>query len=249
MLEQFNFIIYCSSFYADILLIYNIVTAGTSFFDPVLSADINKRQTVTRPSIDRYSIVVMAGIAAEALNFDKAEGGGGDEMALAAFLSNINPNQGSSSPWTLDRIRNQARWGACQSILLLREYKACYEALVDALERGGKLGECVYAIEKAARDNNLEPLTKPIGFIRDYEPNGYWEVLKNGDPLPPSISSTETETVTPIVNTTTATKQSVLTSTSIDIEESDAVIEKLQQSREKMMQRLKEIENELSEME
>ena len=119
-----------------------------------------------------------------------AEGGGGDEISLAAFLSNINPDKGSSSAWTLDRIKNQARWGACQSILLLRQYQACYEALVDALERGGKLGECVYAIEKAARDNNLEPLNKPIGVIRDVEPFGAWELLKENENTPTSSTVT-----------------------------------------------------------
>ena len=67
----------------------NQVTAGTSFFDPELSSDILNKSRVSKRSIDRYSIVVMAGIAAEAMNWDQAEGGAGDEMALAAFLAQM----------------------------------------------------------------------------------------------------------------------------------------------------------------
>jgi len=154
------------------------VSAGTSFFDPELSQQINRQGQVTRRSIDRYSIIVMAGIAAEADGYGRADGGAGDEMALVAFLSQLNyrggggrgGGRGSTSmtslpPWNSESIRNQARWGALQAVLMLREYKPAYEALVDALERGGKLADCIYAIEKAARDYNLQPLSRPVGYV------------------------------------------------------------------------------------
>lgn len=138
------------------------VSAGTSFYDPQLSQQINTSTRVTRSSIDRYSTIVMAGIAAEADAYGRADGGAGDEMALVAFLSQLNAGK---TTWNSDSIRNQARWGAMQAVLMLREYQPAYEALVDALERGGRLGDCIHAIEAAARENGLNKAAKPLGWI------------------------------------------------------------------------------------
>lgn len=147
------------------------VSAGTSFFDPKLSKQINTEGKLTRDSIDRYSIIVMAGIAAEADAYGKADGGASDEMALVAFLSQLNSNRpgGGSSTWDYESIKNQARWGALQAVLMLRQYKPAYDALVDALERNGSLGDCIYAIEKAAQDYDLKPLAQPLGVITKNE--------------------------------------------------------------------------------
>merc|ERR1712008_104253 len=66
--------------------------------------------------------------------------------------------------------------------LLIREYRECYEALCDALERGGDLGECVYAIEKAVRDKGIEIKKEPMGVILDRGDYGMW--VENGEQMP-----------------------------------------------------------------
>jgi len=96
---------------------------------------------LTDATIDRYSIVLMAGIAAEALEYGQAEGGQSDEAALLRVLTCLNP------PWSKERVFNQARWAVLQAILILKKQKKAYDALVDALSRKKPLGDCIALIE------------------------------------------------------------------------------------------------------
>lgn len=116
--------------------------AGTVFFDPELGAAMSGGR-LTREIIDRYSVVVMAGIAAEAAQNGQAEGGQADESALVSLLASLDGGR----TWDLPRIRNQARWASSQALLLLREHGTAYKRLCEALERGDGVGGCVMAIE------------------------------------------------------------------------------------------------------
>jgi hypothetical protein len=206
------------------------VTAGTSFFDPALSREMNS-QKVTRSSVDRYSVIVMGGIAAEATQYGQADGGAGDEMALVAFLSQLN---GNSNTWNDTTIRNQARWGALQAVLLLKQYKPCYEALVDALERGGTLGDCTHAIEKAGRDNNLGPLNEPLGFILDQGPYGEWTTEASAN-VGEQVARASVNSVAP----------SQATASQLTEEES---INQLQEYKAQVERKLQEIDNRIKEL-
>ena len=151
------------------------VSAGTSYYDLDLSEQIAGVRPLTRESIDRYSIIVMGGIAAEAVEFGRADGGAGDEEALVRFLRSLNPrSKNAVSAWSPDLIRNQARWGATQAVLLLKEYKPCYDALVKALESGADLGQCIVAIEDAATKEGLSWLQKPLGIVLEEGEFGKW---------------------------------------------------------------------------
>ncbi len=229
----------------------NSVSAGTSFYDPILSQQIHNHISdrsnnnsnnmpmalaatgkVTKSSVNRYSIIVMAGIAAEAMQYGQADGGASDEMALIGFLSQLN--RGSNPVWNDMSIRNQARWGALQAILMLRHYQPCYDALVQVLERGGSLGECVYAIEKAARDAKLEPLTRPFGYIVDV--GGERQEWKEA-----SVDATNVELPTSVASTAISATEAPSPPT-VSKEESLA---ELAEYRKMIEQRLQEIDSKL----
>lgn len=151
------------------------VSAGTSFFDEELSNQINGKMPLSRSTIDRYTAIVMSGIAAEAINYGGADGGASDEMALIRFLSEISPRGGGAMAWNAEKIRSQARWGAMQAVLLLKHYRSSYEALVEVLESGGDLGECIWAIEQAAmNDESTTILNEPQGVIVEKGLIGEW---------------------------------------------------------------------------
>lgn len=222
------------------------VSAGTSFFDPELSEQINGRKPLSRSSIDRYSVIVMGGIAAEAINFGRADGGAGDEMALIRFLNQINPRGGGAVVWDSEMIRNQARWGALQAVLLLREYRACYDALVDALERGGDLGDCVFAIEKAGRDHNLNPVEKPAGYILDKGIYGEWA---DSAPREEDESKAVVKDALNVVSSLNGDVSSTLSPTSLASEEgTESSEEFLKKSRKLMEEKLRKIDNQLEEI-
>jgi len=123
-----------------------VLAPGTAFFD----AELNRSaQTgiISRDTLDRYSIVVMGGIAAEAMVFGAAEGGRDDERTLIEFLQrNVASNTGG---FGMDQVAEQARWSAVNAIELLRKHRDMYDRLVAILEknRGESIGACILEME------------------------------------------------------------------------------------------------------
>ena len=227
------------------------VSAGTSYYDIDLSEQISGNKPLTRESIDRYSIIVMGGIAAEAIEYGRADGGAGDEDALVRFLRSLNPrSKNAVSAWTPELIRNQARWGATQAVLLLREYKPCYNALVDALERGGDLGQCIVAIEEAAKTEKKGWLQAPFGIISDEGEFGKWTKIEE-------TSSSNNLSAVSVVNGNHGEPEKL--SSSISLDETNGVPtfgkdpltsteEFLRQYRDVMEKKLAKIDEKLEEM-
>ena len=117
--------------------------AGTAFFDPELNAAA-RRGRITRSVIDRYCIVVMGGIAAEAVSYGSAEGGKDDETALISFLQDTVGFTGD--------VLVQARMSALNGVILLRRHRAEFERLVKVLERdrATSIGAAVLSIDDVA---------------------------------------------------------------------------------------------------
>lgn len=125
--------------------------AGTLFSDDELFAELRMGKLTNR-AIDRYSIVAMAGIAAEAINYGEAEGGESDVAALLRLLTTLQP------PWTEGSVRSQARWAVLEAVLLLRRNEGAFIALRDAMRERKSLGECILSIE----DNFVAPEVEEV---------------------------------------------------------------------------------------
>jgi len=121
---------------------------GTVIYDTELAQLESGKKTegdLSCACLDRYSIVNMAGIAAEAMSRGAAEGGQGDEQSLMLLLFSTD----GGKTWPMEKIESQQRWAAAQAYLLLKEHESAYKALCKALSEGASTGEAIMAIEGA----------------------------------------------------------------------------------------------------
>ncbi|KAJ7569703.1 hypothetical protein O6H91_01G089300 [Diphasiastrum complanatum] len=114
--------------------------AGTQFWDGTLEEELRQGR-LTNASLNRYCMVLFAGIAAEALIYGEAEGGENDENLYKAIVSQLRP------PWSPAKMSNQARWAVLESYKLLKEHKRAHSAVVHALEVGESMSLIVRTIE------------------------------------------------------------------------------------------------------
>lgn len=114
--------------------------AGTLFEDGEMYDGL-KRGKVGGSVVDRFAVVSMAGIAAEAVHYGEAEGGESDMRSLLTLLTGLQP------PWTAGDVRTEARWAVLEAVVLIRENERAFEALCEAMRQRKSLGECVLCIE------------------------------------------------------------------------------------------------------
>lgn len=116
---------------------------GVSFHSPALvDAPSRAEFPCNPPDVDKCSVVLMAGIAAEALYCGAAEGGAADQSALAELLAE-HPSHAHTS------AKQQARWAAANAVLLLQAHPEPFEAVCGALRERASIGECCSALEAA----------------------------------------------------------------------------------------------------
>jgi len=114
--------------------------AGTQFWDESLAREVEENK-LTEASVDRYCIVLFAGIAAEGLVYGEAEGGESDENLYKAIISGLQP------PWGPSKMSNHARWSVLQAFNMLKEHKKVHGAIVQELEKGSSLASLIDTIE------------------------------------------------------------------------------------------------------
>ncbi len=106
---------------------------GVQFGDRELLAEL-EQGSLSAQLFDRYCIVWMAGIAAETLAYNRAEGGAEDRTKLKAILA-----QNRKSPTD---AQLKERWAILQAKTLIEANLEAYQALVTAMEQRLAVSEC-----------------------------------------------------------------------------------------------------------
>jgi hypothetical protein len=112
---------------------------GVSFDDAELASQL-ERGTLSAQMIDRYCTVWMAGITAETLVYENAEGGADDKSKLAGVLRSLG--------FSVSACEQKQRFCVLQAKTLLQENWSAYQALVDAMRQKATVAECVKIIEE-----------------------------------------------------------------------------------------------------
>jgi hypothetical protein len=92
-------------------------------------------------TLDKLTMVSLAGVCAEILAFGNAEGGAADYDLLRKLL-------GASQSQMSDReVENRIRFGLGFTMSILRSHLGLLDAVAAVMERKGSIAECVMAIE------------------------------------------------------------------------------------------------------
>ncbi|MDJ0733203.1 MAG: ATP-dependent Zn protease [Nostocaceae cyanobacterium] len=112
---------------------------GVTFDDRELASQL-EGGTISAQMLDRYCTIWMAGITAETLVFDRAEGGGDDKSKLAGALINLG--------FSISACEQKQRFASVQAKTLIQENWLAYQALVNAMTQRASVAECIEAMEE-----------------------------------------------------------------------------------------------------
>ncbi len=134
-----------------------VAQGGVSFDEAVIEQDLMQLQRLSRRSeaqqiLNRYAIVWMAGIAAEALFTGTAIGGAEDRARLAQVLEQFG--------YSPQAIVTQQRWAVLQARTLLQKQDVAYQALCAAMQEHQAIAACheiiqTHQVSDSATDKGL----------------------------------------------------------------------------------------------
>jgi hypothetical protein len=110
---------------------------GVIFDTQELEQEIEQGQ-LSAQLLNRYSMVWMAGIAAETLVYGKAQGGQDDRQNFRTVWMQLQR--------PIQECEARERWSVLQAQTLLERYPAAYEALVTAMQERASVADCQAAI-------------------------------------------------------------------------------------------------------
>ena len=107
---------------------------GVSFDDRELALQLETGK-IGAQMLDRYCTILMAGIAAEKLIYDRVEGGADDKSKLNAILNALGFSPVNS--------QQKLRFYTLQAKTLIQENWSSYQNLVDAMHQRKSVSECL----------------------------------------------------------------------------------------------------------
>ncbi len=106
---------------------------GVQFADQQLWEQLQQGQLSSRV-LDRYFTVWMAGIAAERLMFETAEGGRDDREKITAIWTQLNR--------PISEVNVKERWAILQAKTLIETHQTGYYRLVEAMRNRASVEDC-----------------------------------------------------------------------------------------------------------
>ena len=114
-----------------------------NFMESKLERKIFQGARLTEAEALPLAVVSMAGVAAEALEFEEVMGQTADLFDLQRMLNRIEPKMSDASQQQL------TRWAVWQAASILKKHAGAFDALTEKMERGESVVECLKAIENA----------------------------------------------------------------------------------------------------
>ncbi|KAF9670019.1 hypothetical protein SADUNF_Sadunf13G0024800 [Salix dunnii] len=122
------------------------VQAGTAFVDFEFLEEV-KTGKVSATTLNRFSCIALAGVAAEYLLFGYAEGGLADINKLDMLIKGLG--------FTQKKADSQVRWSVLNTILMLRRHEGARAKLAEAMAMGLSVGCCIGIIEDNIDDADI----------------------------------------------------------------------------------------------
>jgi hypothetical protein len=117
--------------------------AGGVMFQPDLLTKKSQNLREFSLMLDRFSIVLMAGIAAENVIYGNNQGGDEDKQKLAQALISLG--------WNQNLYQQKQRWAILQATNLIEQNESSYQALVKAMKARKSVQECHQILEPIVR--------------------------------------------------------------------------------------------------
>ena len=115
--------------------------SGGVVFDTDFLAEQGKNLREFNLILDRFCIVLMAGIAAEKITYGDSKGGVEDRQKLAQALSSLGLSQ--------SLYQQKERWSLLQAHNLIEEYQSSYQLLVEAMKSRKSVQQCSQIISNS----------------------------------------------------------------------------------------------------